>query len=415
MGEFVYLLGNGFDLYHYFPTQYSDFLATVHYLSTVKSRSKLKTVGDVFSKVAKKNKHISECYGQYEEEYNAVALDNDTVTFLAQKARSNMWFKYLYHSLNKDVNWIDFEKEIGNVIDVFDEFFDTCDKNNITTLSDVAEDLFYVLKQFGCFFRFDEEEKDDSKVECDDFTCVTISSYNTYLIDDKYLEEWPYESGIKRVNKDKVVKRLFDELVELAEMLKRYLILFVDRVTELISATKEGINGFEAKAVISFNYTHTYELLYVKNQLEVAHIHGECNAENIVLGVNPNLYDDKESFDASFLQFKKYFQRIFFNTDQTYIALKNILKGNTKSKEGITLVVFGHSLDVTDQDIIRGIFDIAGEILIYYYEPAGTAQLIKNLTTIFQKEKLEEMRANKGLLFMPIYNVSWKPDVKKET
>ena len=413
MGEFVYLLGNGFDLYHHFPTQYSDFLATVYYLSSIKSRSKLKTVGDAFSKVARKNKHICECYKHYKEEYDAVTLDKDTVTFLAQKARSNMWFNYLYYSFNKDVNWIDFEKEIGNVIDVFDEFFETCEKNNTITLNDDVKDLFYVLKRFGFFFRKDEEEKLVSKTEVDGLTFAAFSIHNTYFIDDKFLEEWPYGSGVKYVNKEKIVKRLFDELVELAEMLKHYLALFVDKVTEHLLATKQGVNGFDSKYVISFNYTHTYELLYGKNQPEVAHIHGECDIGNsIVLGVNPDRFDEKEGFDASFLQFKKYFQRLFYNTDTSYIDLVKKLKKCNAQKNDFTLIVFGHSLDTTDQDIIKELFEMAGEIIIYYPEHIGTAQLIKNLVAIFQKDKLENMRAEKRLWFMPVQNVSWKEAVK---
>lgn len=53
----VYLLGNGFDLHHKFPTRYIDFLHTVQFLSE-NSEQEFSMVGDVFGNEPLKSKNI---------------------------------------------------------------------------------------------------------------------------------------------------------------------------------------------------------------------------------------------------------------------------------------------------------------------------------------------------------------------
>ena len=68
----------------------------------------------------------------------------------------------------------------------------------------------------------------------------------------------------------------------------------------------------EMNKVFSFNYTNTIETLYASEE-KVYHIHGNIN-DNIVLGVNPDKHDEIENIDTLFIQFKKYFQRVFYKT-----------------------------------------------------------------------------------------------------
>ena len=52
----VYLLGNGFDLHHKFPTRYIDFLHTVQFLSE-NCEQEFSMVGDVFGNESLKSKN----------------------------------------------------------------------------------------------------------------------------------------------------------------------------------------------------------------------------------------------------------------------------------------------------------------------------------------------------------------------
>ncbi|MBO5338897.1 MAG: hypothetical protein J6A96_04275 [Clostridia bacterium] len=48
----VYVIGNGFDLQHLLPTKYINFLNVVNFLISYYDKENMKTVGDVFSKLA---------------------------------------------------------------------------------------------------------------------------------------------------------------------------------------------------------------------------------------------------------------------------------------------------------------------------------------------------------------------------
>ena len=107
------LLGNGFDLYHKFPTKYENFLHTVSFLIDNYTNS-INTIGEVFGdeRLSSKDALISESYELYKESYDAQELDKDIVTDLIDKSKENLWFSYFIKAFNEDLGWIDFEKEI---------------------------------------------------------------------------------------------------------------------------------------------------------------------------------------------------------------------------------------------------------------------------------------------------------------
>jgi hypothetical protein len=62
----------------------------------------------------------------------------------------------------------------------------------------------------------------------------------------------------------------------------------------------------------------------------------------------------------------------------------------------------GHSLDVTDEDIIRGLFGLASEITVIYHSESSKSSLIRNLVTIFGKAKFDQIRDDQLLDFLPL-------------
>ncbi len=155
--------------------------------------------------------------------------------------------------------------------------------------------------------------------------------------------------------------------------------------------------------VYSFNYTNTYEILYSLSNVD--HIHGNTES-SIVLGVNPDEKDEIYSIDTSFLQFKKYFQRTFYSTDNSFLK-KEYDTQNIRTLEGIDLYVIGHSLDVTDKDIIKLVFDSATRITVLYHSDISVKSQIKNLVEMFGKEGLDRLRAKKDLCFVRQSDVEW--------
>ena len=157
--------------------------------------------------------------------------------------------------------------------------------------------------------------------------------------------------------------------------------------------------------VFTFNYTNTFEYLYSASGT-VEHIHGNVNSD-IVLGVNPDEKDELYEMDTTFLQFKKYFQRIFLGTDVKYINRIQNLLTTKKYDNGYTLYVIGHSLDVTDKDIITELFELANRIIILYHSKSAVKGYIKNLVEIYGKEGFDRIRLSKNLNFLPQAELDW--------
>ena len=68
----------------------------------------------------------------------------------------------------------------------------------------------------------------------------------------------------------------------------------------------------------------------------------------------------------------------------------------------ISLTVMGHSLDVSDRDIIVELFNASDSITILYHSQGALETYVRNLVRIFGKQGLDELRAAKSLKFHPL-------------
>lgn len=405
----ILLLGNGFDLNHKFPTRYIDFLQTIHYLIQNKG-TVFSTVGDVFSSEAlqKCDEFIKDAYSVHSEIYSNITLNQEEIKTVITLAENNLWFKYLYGSINKDIGWIDLEKEIIKVIDAFYSFLnpDTDESvfrfGNGKVMFDLVEhpdneQAKFIIEKFDFFFESEKSSLSRMKLR--------------FISSDYYLAD-PPGSQYYVLNSEKISSKLYDSLRELADILAMYLKIFVDAPSNKIkeykitsSCPSYPLDGH----VITFNYTHTYEHLYSASA-PIVHIHGDTNT-NIILGVNPDEKDELYEMDTTFLQFKKYFQRVFFGSDVNYIKRIKALQTTKKFDNGYTLFVIGHSLDTTDKDIIMQLFELSNRIFILYHSQGAVNGYIRNLVEIYGKEAFDEIRVTKDLQFVPQAEVEWKKPV----
>lgn len=383
----VLLLGNGFDLYHCLPTKYHNFLHTVDFLISNQNQ-KFNTVADVFSVKALReiDSDIDTCYEKHNMAYSKCELDQSKIDRLIHIMCDNYWFKYLNSSFNKNVGWIDFEKEVSVVLEAFRAYQaqkSIC-YNESKALSS-GKDRF-IIRQFG-FFLDDRHERNS----------VVIGS--THRVKDCYSIEHPLGSGIVIINHEKIINELINQLNNLSEALKIFLDCFVDSTLSYVFRN-EKLNKYipfnYADFILTFNYTNTFEKGYSKNP--IFHIHGNTN-DKIVLGVNPDSYDDGDTVDTSFVAFKKYFQRVLYSTDTDYLSWVTEIKN---SKEKINLVVMGHSLDVTDEDIIKELFLSVNEIIVLCHNDSAMFSYISNLIRMFGKSQFDMLRKDKNLKFMNI-------------
>ena len=70
---------------------------------------------------------------------------------------------------------------------------------------------------------------------------------------------------------------------------------------------------------------------------------------------------------SNFIFFKKYYQRVCFKTDIEYLKAVSNIYWNKKHEHEVVLKVIGHSLDVTDKEIIKDLFETANKIKIFYH------------------------------------------------
>ena len=175
--------------------------------------------------------------------------------------------------------------------------------------------------------------------------------------------------------------------------------LFVENAYDLLKkdGTWTRIDFFShIERVVTFNYTNTYENLYFKNA--AFHIHGNTKNE-IVLGVNPDQSDNIDTIDTTFVCFKKYYQRTLFDTDVDYLRY---IKELIDTKMPYRVFTMGHSLDITDRDIIEELFQNASEIVILYHNFDAKKSYIANLIKIFGKDGFDMLKKDKKLSFVSL-------------
>lgn len=382
----ILLLGNGFDLYHHLPTKYINFLNTVDSLAH-RDVSKIQTIGDVYGEdtLYCKDKEIRESYDLYKNIYDNLAIEKEPLFSLKDLAYNNLWCKYFLKSVVRDITWIDFEKEVFEVTQSFQHLFDLVSTTAVS-LGKLNGHEKYIIDEFNFFLK-----------PANGNTLPTGAK----SFKEQYIKEYPVGSKHKIVDKSEIIKELARQLTELAEGLQIFLKFFVEKTLEEISQRNDlpwKIAFQNTEHVVTFNYTNTYEKLYGNGT--VTHIHGNVE-DRIVLGVNPDSADDIETVDTSFLHFKKYYQRIKYKTDREYLDFIGNYKNYSFTK---TLYVIGHSLDVTDKDIIEEIFSIADKIYVLSYDETDESRHISNLVNIYGKTMFDKIRREKKLSFISIHD-----------
>ena len=384
------LLGNGYDLSMNLPTAYIDFLDTVNYIREHRMNH-YGTIADLWSSgtLRARNKHIEQAYCKYEKVYRKTILPDGFTREVGMLAEESIWFCYLLESFNKDVGWIDFEQEIQAVIQSFHTVLDASNGSYIENAYGGFHKELYIVLSFN-FFTTGEKNEKHSVLK------------GEHPVRPEYLIEYPLGSGNLILNKDKIIEHLYDKLSDLANLLQKYLEVFIDNPFETIVKEKMGVDQktfvYTDKA-ITLNYTHSFEKLYPT--ISVLHLHGEVG-KKIVLGINSDDSDDGTLTKTDYIAFKKYFQRLVYGTDKSYISFIEHVRKNGKVIGQISLSVMGHSLDISDRDVIVDLFSVSSSITVLYHNQAALENYVKNIVRIFGKSGLDELRAKKDLKFQPL-------------
>ena len=382
----ILLIGNGFDLSCGLPTTYRDFLYFCDAITILcyddPSWLKLNmfhiNTSDAFEKLLKKHwlpphqikKKLFEVYD---------ALDPKTAprrktpyTAVVRKAyhylNDNHWYRYFKNRLAYiGNNWIDFEKEISHVIQMLDE-------------------AYHAFHKYPGYNDFPEEFRNKLRRISGDFSSghTIFSSVDIFETREKILD---------------FSHTLSQHLDALIHVLEIYLSAFIGDIDVQPADISPDIAPIHPDWVLSFNYTDTFYRVCGKNRnIDYCYIHGKAESANniescnMVLGIDEYLENDRKNVDLEFLPFKKYYQRIYKSTDNTYLDwVKHIRNHNEFSH---TLYIFGHSLDVTDKDVLHQLIcnDNVQTKIFYYrkheHDKSVLGQLIHNLVRIIGQDEL---------------------------
>lgn len=395
----VLLVGNGFDLAHGLLTSYNDFLFLMQNWNDFKrvykeekifienSKDKSNVERELFSQLdiyELLNVPSNEVYIFKRYIKNIMDMDEALLNRLETIIETNSWVHYFCSCGAEIDGWIDFEKEIFPVIELFQfifqsDYFDDASYNS---------DKIYISKQNA-----------NSKI------LSTCKHWDKYLkLGNEIWIEREYGSQKYGVLKKKILQSLKKEFDEFICAFEIYLHEFVYKRKDL--KLIKQIDRINADYVISFNYTLT-EKLYGISEQKTHHIHGSIREDlsqeknNMVLGVNEQ---EKQNFD--FIYFVKYFQRIQKRTGTSYKKFFEECgyKGQgwtIDNKSGYNLHIYGHSLDVTDEDILKYAIDRAKQINIYYYDQTDFESKVINLIALYGREEVEKKMEKEDFKFVP--------------
>lgn len=384
----ILVIGNGFDLAHGLPTRYTDFLEFVKVIRSIDELNILNDAGRINDVLCSNQKIISEIKGMISEKFGARILGK-TGNELLSLLKSNIWIKFfLQNPMYRRENWIDFESEICNVIKAVDD--------------KMKGENFYGRIEESAAIKNILLNKESNEIEQ-----MTYQNLRDFLLND---------------------------LNRLIRALELYLCEFVENV--IPNKVLPDIQKIKFQKVLSFNYTNTYRKVYDSNgELEYDYIHGEADINhsladnNMVLGIDEYLSDDRKDRDLEFIAFKKYYQRIYKGTgckykewlDQEkeqyykyqenrsyYINMERYARQNGNEEEALkwnseigildrydgadkitNTYILGHSLDMTDKDVIRDfIINDYVHTTIFYFSEVDLAAKITNLVKIIGQDEL---------------------------
>lgn len=349
----ILVIGNGFDLAHGLPTRYEDFL----------------TFFDEFIEY----KVANECNIRFLDYFKNLNETNINLYKQIDKLiEDNRWLNYFLtlrenKVLSNKQTWIDFESEISKVIKTIDEY-----RNKL-----IREKVF---------------ENEQKQIDEHSFNVL-------HYILEKKEKIIQIECLLSLANIRELKEELITDLNRLIRCLEIYLDDYVRKCCFDNLKKIKFIENLKIDKLLNFNYTNTYEYVYGTSNVNFDYIHGraivdhDLNSCNLVLGIDEYLDENEKNTNIEFIQFKKFFQRIYKGTGCLY---KDWIKFYTEQKvkmpklpHELNLYFIGHSLDVTDKDILKELILYDGaNTTIYYHNQEALGRMIANLVKVIGEDEL---------------------------
>lgn len=378
----ILVVGNGFDLAHGLATSYSDclnFFAMAQRCINDETYNECRSIlwrdpSRRKSSLSFNDAQIDILKGILKNEYRK----NTKYSLFGECIQDNLWIEHFLNkqNLNKDDQhkWIDFEAEMSRVVQVTERRIkDLC--NKFTTVKQMNVEFFSQqdIKRYPHFQNTGEK----------------IATYIRSKFQINSLIEHAAYS---------IVELLYRDLLKLTTAVEIYINTCTSSHPTMLLREMSEIGAIDR--VISFNYTNTFQL-YIKDDRvkpkDICYIHGKIrqtitdNNSLIVLGINEYNEENPQNQNVDWVMFKKSFQRIFKRSDFQYVDWKSDLQEGEISN----LYILGHSLDVTDGDILRELIDQPNRYTtVFYRNEKQLSTEIVNLIRILGTDGLNKRARN---------------------
>lgn len=413
----ILVIGNGFDLALGLPTKYTDFLNFTKIMSFTYNQTSYTNNTSIIQCLSTLKRRIQDLpnaeikneidsllpfFMKFEEAFKCDAINRVFKDF-HYCIYKNSWLNYFQHRYDEKLfvgeNWIDFEREIKLVIQLLeDNLFEIQEAK----LTDVEINALNNLDLLGLTNLLRKNRENNSKYR------MTTEGYN--LLRGKLRNDFDKFLMALGIYLDFFVKKYKSESKVSRDIYR------------MVHNDKEKVD-----CVLSFNYINNFNLKYsgeLQSDENTCYIHGMVDYDGelkrclnaygniddsvlsidslirkntMIIGVDEYLNDEERNEFLDFVYYRKYFQRISKGTGSQYLEWLDKYKTNKENMpDGIHskanhVVVFGHSLDVTDKDIFRDLMlrePNDTKVTIYYHDEDAHERIIENLIRILTQEVL---------------------------
>lgn len=371
----ILVIGNGFDIAHGLPSGYKDFLRfTDVFLQIKEGRSSRKQVPiNEDEKEIQMVDYLVDLFNKSEMDKSVLNIIDEIEDLIVD----NKWLEY-FKSININQGWVDFEQEISRVIRAFD---------------DVRNRVLSGLRDRG---------RGTKLTPYEEAILTPFLGGATVIFNMGSIDFW----------KGKLLK----DLNRLTRCLEIYLCDYVENIP--VKEKLPDIVGLSIDGIVSFNYTNTYRRVYGADSLKCDFVHGEAKLEhniescNMVIGIDEYLVGDERERNNEYIQFKKFFQRIYKGTGSDYVDWLNNPRTtgiqDRKPYPTTNIYIYGHSLDATDKDILSTLIKTKhAKTTIFYHSKEALEKQIINLTKVITEDELIRRTGgrNRSIKFQQVWSL----------
>ena len=321
----IFVLGNGFDLAHYLPTKYENFMSAMKSIEESKEDTTIsfdELFKDYLTEISLKDKGNPFIKTKEMYKTDELRLSSDKIKVFKEKLEGNGWYQHFSNHLNNVETWIDFENEIESLpvkmCDLFEMSFDEKTIGYFTDNTSLYSNIDNETLTIKATDVLANNYRQVNKAFFDNFklqkTFVQNTLRNFHLIDDLYfkaedtynpnsfrsntierseisLEEFkelkesnsPYA---RRVTKkyfknvidinflkkysdsylefegNKLLKQILSHLDGFNDIFKMYIMLVVNQLEPINEFVRFGDLNKNLQAIFTFNYSNSFERLY---------------------------------------------------------------------------------------------------------------------------------------------------------